>query len=221
MKKSSRVFKTKHACIFCGKLVAKPSKHMKTVHADEKLITDLENIEDDKEKTKMLALMRNQGNHKHNTIVKDRKYGEILLARRPQGTGFKLENFKPCPNCDSRVNNLGQHRSYSDRCICKTGKMGKKEVELKSNLKVGKFSAQSTLMQSVLVKMRDDECGKVAKGDRLILQLGEAGLRKNVKNKLRRGNYASSKMRLCAKMLMELRIMTKQPQATWYEMLHP
>ena len=46
------LFTTKYACTFCGKLIAKQYKHMKTVHVEEKLLSDLENIEDGKEKTK-------------------------------------------------------------------------------------------------------------------------------------------------------------------------
>ena len=48
----------------------------------------------------------------------------------------------------------------------------------------------------VLSKLKSDEVAEIATTDKLILALGEASLRKNIKNKLRRGNYASTKMRL-------------------------
>ena len=37
-KKNNRVFKSKHSCLICGKLVAKPVQHLTQVHTQEEAV---------------------------------------------------------------------------------------------------------------------------------------------------------------------------------------
>ena len=53
--------------------------------------------------------------------------------------------------------------------------------------------------------MTADEISKVAQNDPLIVMLGESWLRRNLSNKLKRKYYSSQRMRLNARLLIELR----------------
>ena len=100
--------------------------------------------------------------------------------------------------------------------------MGKNEAELKADMLLGKYEEQSDMLkEEVLGKMKDDEIGNVAKTDSLILKLGEGTIRKLVKNKLKRGIYTSTKMRLVARTLLEVREIIEDPVASWSDVLKP
>ena len=118
-------------------------------------------------------------------------------------------DYNPCPSCYAWVSDLAKHRSYSDRCIMKesTGdKMGKREVQLRAEVQRGLHKTASKMLQEeVLSKLKDDDVSNVIKGDELLIEFGNFSLRKNIRNKLRRGSYASNKMRLCARVLIECR----------------
>jgi hypothetical protein len=86
----------------------------------------------------------------------------------------------------------------------------------------GQFKEQSNMMKyEVLARMKKDDIGNTAKTDKLILKLGEAGLKKNVKNALRRGTYTSCKMRICARALHEVRTIVDNNNADWEEVIKP
>ncbi len=53
--------------------------------------------------------------------------------------------------------------------------------------------------------MTRDDCSKIAQNDGLIVALGESWLRRNIDNKVKRKYYASSRMRLNARLLCALR----------------
>jgi len=125
LKKMDRVFNTRHACLFCGKLFAKVHDHIMQKHHDEAEVQLLPSINNpDKEKRRrMLTLLRNKGDHKHNKRVMEAKQGELILARRPAGVkSIRTDQFKPCPSCFMWVSDVAKHRSHSNRCVEKKRK---------------------------------------------------------------------------------------------------
>ena len=168
----------------------------------------------------MLTYYRNKGNHEHNLATVERGVGEILLTRRPPGEDVALERYKPCPDCFAWVSNLAKHRSYSERCVMKKGKMGKKSAEIKSGILLSNTDNSQMLVTEVTARMREDRISEEVKADDLIRQIGEACLKKNLSSKLMRGTYASTKMRLCARVLLEMK--NANPSITnWTEALKP
>ena len=170
-------------------------------------------------------MLRNKGNHKHNLAVIEAESGELLLSRRPQGEGpFLAASYKLCPSCFAWVSNLAKHRSHTDRYVAKEGKLTKREVQLKADIHMGHHKgAIKELQDEVLAKMSDDNISQILKKDHLIIELGNASMRRNVKNELRRGSYASCKMRLCGRILQQLREMgsADDANASWDDMLMP
>ena len=66
-------------------------------------------------------------------------------------------------------------------------------------------TASKRLASEVFTKMLTDEVGQVARADKLIIQLGNQWMEKNVGNKLKRGVYTSQILRLVAKFLIAVR----------------
>lgn len=206
LKKMDRVFNTRHACLFCGKLFAKVHDHIMQKHHDEAEVQLLPSINNpDKEKRRrMLTLLRNKGDHKHNKRVMEAKQGELILARRPAGVkSIRTDQFKPCPSCFMWVSDVAKHRSHSNRCVEKNEKISKRQLMVACEATSGTYGHVPSLLQSeVFSKMcLTDTITQIAVNDQLILELGNACIQKNSRNKLRRGQYASNKMRLSARLL--------------------
>ena len=229
LKKLDCVFKSKHACFYCGKFICKPVEHLEEKHSEEKGMKEILQLTKEKDvdahRKNLVTMLRNKGNHKHNLAVIEAESGELLLSRRPQGEGsFLAASYKPCPSCFAWVSNLAKHRSYTDRCVAKEGKLTKREVQLKADVHTGHHKgAIKELQDEVLAKMSDDSISQISKKDHLIIELGNASMRRNMKNELRRGSYASCKMRLCSMILKQLREMgsADDANASWDDMLMP
>ena len=70
------------------------------------------------------------------------------------------------------------------------------------------------MLEEVYPTMKNDNISAVAKSDHLIIVLGNQWLVRNVGNVLLRRYYTSAVMRICARLLIVLRSMTKPPTGT-------
>ena len=94
-------------------------------------------------------------------------------------------------------------------------KQTKSNLLIQSYIIAGRFTSDSSklLRDEVLTItciMRSDDITEVAQSDALIFALGESWLRRNIDNKVKRKYYASQRMRLNAKFLMEIRKLEHQ-----------
>ena len=92
-KKLTRVYNTRHACLFCGALVLHLPAHLKACHKERLEQSVLHG----KSKSRYDQL-RIAGDHKHNKTVMEKGEGELLLARRPVNS-FIAGEHGPCPYC--------------------------------------------------------------------------------------------------------------------------
>ena len=102
--------------------------------------------------------------------------------------------------------------------------MTKREALLKSAVQMGRHLGASTELQNeVLAKMSNNNISHVLTNDRLIVALGNATMKKNLKNETRRGSYASCKMRLAARVLMKAREIggVEDANVSWCDLLVP
>ena len=65
------------------------------------------------------------------------------------------------------------------------------------------------MLKEVFTIMTPDEVTETAQQDPLILALGESWLKRNIGNIEKRKYYASGRMRLCARLLIQLRLLHK------------
>ncbi|KAK6191260.1 hypothetical protein SNE40_002994 [Patella caerulea] len=134
--------------------------------------------------------------------------GEIILERRPRGK-FELKEYGPCPGCYLWLNHklLRKHKNV---CVAKCDFSKSASLITQSKIISGRIhtSPSQTLLNEVFSSMNMDMIGTVAREDPLIVELGNQWIQKNVGNRLKRGAYTGQIMRLCARLLINLREIT-------------
>ena len=139
--------------------------------------------------------------------VLNRGKGQILLARRLVSGPLDVTEYGPCANGLEWVK-LSVISRHQKTCISKADECHTKGVLLaSSNALCGRISSVATkaLVKEVFSCMHNDEIGKMAREDSLIIMLGNGWLARNVGNDLNRKYYTSSVMRLIARLLKYLR----------------
>ena len=172
LKKLSRVFKNKHACCYCTKMVCKPVEHLEGHHSNEEDVQEIISLSKDDAQWKTgLTILRNKGNHKHNLSFLSAKRGEMLLSRRPSrktAAPLFVSVYTPCPSCFVWVTDLVKHRSHTDRCVASESRMSKGGAVIASSTKVGRLTgASDALKREVLAKMADNAVARIMSGDSL------------------------------------------------------
>ena len=211
-KKHDRVYNSYHACYCCGELVQHIPVHMKK-HKYK--------IEDVREKFANsdhpdFSLERKLGDNKHNKKVIEEKWGELLLSRRLSSSCLDVKMYGPCINCFEWMLLCGLKRHYLKCSTEKNSSSAEKQssdtytsrdLVLKSQIVGGFLTGDISvkLRDEVMKIMRKDKVADVAFKDSLIMTLGESWLMRNVDNAEKRSYYASQHMRLCARLLLELR----------------
>ncbi|KAJ8045348.1 N-lysine methyltransferase KMT5A-B [Holothuria leucospilota] len=231
MKKCSRVYNSRHCCPFCKKLFTNFSQHvLGKKHEEEPAVIEIASIkvlrtdspqekaDKEKQRKRLLTILRNRGDNEHNNNVMAKKKGEIILGRRPiEGDDgyFSIDEYGPCPMCLEwlKVQVIPRHQST---CVADKGKIHKitkGNLLIQSAVLCGRLQcgASDVMVKEVYPIMRDDEIGKVAKSDPLITALGNQWMRRNLGNKLMRKHYVSAAMRLSSRLLIQLRSMVTPP----------
>ena len=205
-KTGTRVYNTVHACLYCKKLVQHIRAHLKSKHHKEEQMMALLTSDDDQHKDQSFSLLRALGDDKHNCAVIAEGAGEFLLTRRPDSE-FTSVDFGPCPKCREWMlkTSLPKHQKKCNSPD-KT-KRSRKDILPQSEMISGRLSSSASklLREEVFKIMTADEISKVAQNDPLIVMLGESWLRRNLSNKLKRKYYSSQRMRVNARLLIELR----------------
>ena len=243
IKKDDRPYDTVHACKFCSGLFTHIQDHVENKHKKEPQVLKIAEL---KEKVKNLhdhnqqklikqyqCLLRYEGDHLHNIKVLRNKDGELLVQRKACGKEtFVHHNYGPCPKCfvwlhlehslqahrkncngleDTGIIVFGQEKKGLNMAVSKAIIGEGLEID-KSCPLVGKY---------VMPIIRNDDVGKLAKEDRLIIELGEIWMVKSYGNKLARNKTSSFRMRLCARLLAAVRGFTKVPNLSVRDILCP
>ncbi|XP_014676676.1 PREDICTED: uncharacterized protein LOC106816566, partial [Priapulus caudatus] len=209
-KKLNRVYNSYHACLFCDKLVQHIPAHMKT-HKDIKEVKALFQEAKQTNEDPDFNSLRSRGDDRHNCKVINSGKGEVLLSRRPTDS-FSTSKYGPCPKCRDWML-LTTIQRHQKKCK-KTNKghkgeetSSKRDLLLQSDIMAGRLKSTPTkqLLEEVFSIMTRDDISRVAQNDMLLVALGESWLRRNQDNKNKRKYYASQRMRLNSRMLIELR----------------
>ena len=246
---SGRNYDRRHACYFCKKLMTNIQTHYEHSHKNTeevqsliKMKLEIENIASEVDRNVLKkrlhteqSLLRNKGNHIHNTEVCHAKRGEILLTRRKETNTFDISEYGPCPKCEEWIvlNNLSKHRK---NCIKKGGTEAKgSEV----NESVDNFTKGSAIVQSKIMKgyitlsaskkllnevfpsMNRDRITQTAQNDSLTVSLGDVWQMKHFGNKLRRKHFTSFRMRLASRLLLCVREAIGDDEASMHTILKP
>lgn len=225
VKKSDRVYNSRHPCPFCTKWQTNFSHHiLSKQHAEEPEVLEIMKLESSsKERKRLINILRLRGEHQHNVQVIKEKQGEMLLARRSVSHSFCIDDYTPCPNCLEwiRISVLKRHQPH---CPARTDfTVSKGSLIIQSKIITGKIdgNASKSLVGEVFPIMIEDGVGKVAKTDPLIINLGNQWMQRNVGNRIMRKYYTSSIMRLAARLLINARQMTKDDSISMDSLLQP
>ena len=222
------MFNSRHSCLYCKKKVIRIADHIRYSHSKEEDVIKAQSEENTKDRTFLFDIIRNKGDHMHNREVLKNGSGELLVSRRltekDEKRGIFTKDFSPCPKCYLYVKNLPKHLAYTARCKMKKGKYSKAKATAESNVMMEKSSSggpSDLLEKETLSKFIEGEVSEIAKTDPIIIDLGNNSIRRNAKNVLKRGSYASFRMRMAARIMIEVRKLVNSPKLTWEQILKP
>jgi len=212
-KKDDRVYNSHQFCGVCHLKVTNFAQHIERnqdKHKESVEIKQIQNEKDKKRKGELRTLLRGKFNNEYNLSILKKGKGEIFLERRPTKT-FDVREFGPCPKCLLWIRKelvkkhqnscVGNVKSVGSRSETSTSLLTQSDIIAKRLLP----EASKSLTKEVFQIMNLDEVGKVVREDPLLIQLGNQWMQKNVDNKLKRGSYTSQILRLCGRMLLNLR----------------
>lgn len=89
-----------NVCIFCNKKQKKLARHLETVHKDEEEVKKFKHLpKGSSERTKIIGVLRKQGNFNYNTKVSVND-GNFIVSRRPSAKKRRLaKHYLPCMKC--------------------------------------------------------------------------------------------------------------------------
>ncbi|ESP01949.1 hypothetical protein LOTGIDRAFT_157079 [Lottia gigantea] len=206
-KVKNRVYNSVHCCLFFQKLIQHFRPHLKAKHCHIKKVDNAFSVHAAGNE-KPLELLRAQGDDLNNRRVIENGSGELLLFRRPS-KNLDASEYGPCPNCYEWIskNNIKRHQIKCMGIDNALGIQSKRNLLLQSDIACGRFKSNASefLWKEVFSIMTVDLISEIAQNDVLIVALGECWLRQNIDNALKRAHYSSQRMRLAARLLVELR----------------
>ena len=211
-KSGKRCYDNTHACVYCGKIVLHINLHLKTHRNKEEVKEILRSEKQD------FTELRKKGDDRHNREVLELGEGEIILARRSRDLKFDVRQYGPCPACREWVALKGLKYHYKScsttQSINHVMKPKKKDLVVQSQVLAGHIDCTSKLLQKEVIPiMTQDDVSSTAQEDPLIRALGESWIKRNVGNKEKRPYYASARMRLAARLLLQLKASLQQKDA--------
>ncbi|XP_069109552.1 uncharacterized protein [Argopecten irradians] len=211
VKKNERVYNSYQFCGVCGKKVSNFAQHIernKRSHEQSLEIKKIQEETDKKKKDDLRTILRGKFNNAFNMETLKKGKGEILLERRPT-KAFNLSDFGPCPKCLLWIAKKLM-RKHQKSCVVRgTGTAASSMLITQSDIISKRLTAEASenLVTEVFQVMLNDEVGKVAREDPLLIHLGNIWMEKNVDNKLKRGCYTSQILRLVARLFLQLKEM--------------
>jgi hypothetical protein len=190
-------------CCFCLKFVCRLFRHFSDCHSTESEVVRLKMVTSSEEKKVAVQLLKNRGNWLHNCSVLKANEGEMVVSRAPADVStFNHRDYIPCDLCFAVFK---EAEMYRHNCP-------KASTGLKPRAKSGKVLAAQAMdsrfskgMANVLVGIHDDEIGRVAKSDELLLAWLEFYVKTGFWSQSKWRSQTRSKMRLGARLLIELR----------------
>jgi hypothetical protein len=172
-------------CTFCGKRnQSKISRHLLTVHKNETKVRDILLLpKQSSQRIKLLQILANEGNFKHNVAALQKGEGEIVVARRSTLKWRKASDFTACEFCKKWVAKKNMWR-HSQSCLLRAeyynthSRNNKKRMVVKHGQAIvnnAVYKDNEDITIELLLRMRDDEIKEIVVADELIRR--EAGLR--------------------------------------------
>jgi hypothetical protein len=194
--------------------MSRVQRHFKDRHSNEPDVIRILLEKDETKQKNSWQHLKNLGNNQHNAEVIWKGEGELIVARAPADPSqWNPHSYAPCDLC---FNWYKEDELYRHSCPSKTS-------GVKPSMRAGKAIRKmmeenlSEGMASVLVGMHEDEVGKAAKSDTLLLQWLELKCSNGFWHQKKWQSLARSRLRLGGRLLIELR--KTSPGATLQEFI--
>ena len=158
----------------------------------------------------MLNDLQCRGDFQHNMKVL-KTGGELAVLRRPATSNIvNVKDYKPCPYCTVFVT-IAELWSHTKTCEKNVHQEHNSNVAKKADLlcfpNQNVAGATTELQEMVLGNMKKDEITKVVLSDELITTFGSFLL---CSQGLRKANLISQRMRILARLLIQLKVVTSE-----------
>ena len=187
-----------HSCLFCKKMVIKMARHLELKHSNETCVSQILALpKGSKIRRRSWLKMINNGDYNHNYDVLEKGVGTVIPKYR--GKNSSVDGLRPCSNCNGmyRKSKLSVHVKSCNPLMknksCRAGAL---------LLPVPKQVSKS-LWSNVVLKMNEDEIGRKARNDSLIIAFGERMYNKQDISEHTPG-HVSGKMRELSRLLLDL-----------------
>ncbi|XP_006814230.1 uncharacterized protein LOC102801744 [Saccoglossus kowalevskii] len=212
-------------CVYCMNKYPKLPRHFENKHSTEKDVVYALSFRKGSTERKILwQKLANKGNHAHNVEILKDGYGYIIPYRRPSFT-VPVSQYLPCPEC------LGwfiRAELYKHNKICPvklfenaTPKLIHRRIQQVAGMLLPHSdNVTEGMADRVLSRMTQDEVTVIARNDYLIIEFGSREYMK-VGTESAKIQYVKQKMRELAKLLIELRKISKKNASSLKEYIHP
>ncbi|XP_036150600.1 GATA zinc finger domain-containing protein 14-like [Monomorium pharaonis] len=161
----------KNFCFYCKKMQAKISRHLERVHKNEEEVKKFTGLpKGNKERQKIIGLLRRRGNYLYNTDPTYNK-GELIVCRRPTESRKKAaHDFICCAGCKGffTKNNIRHHfKQCTKKIVGRTVKVLGRKVQGRIH-----ESANSILRNVVFPILREDDIIRLIRYDELLITYG-------------------------------------------------
>jgi len=193
---NTRIFDKRPYCYFCGVQQSQVQRHWLTKHGTEREVIEIDTCKDRNEKWRLIARLRNLGNHFHNVEVIRAGHGELMVTHR-KSSEVEALNYVPCDQCYAYVlkTELWRHK-------CKFGKADRGRKISSAQLLLPAPSNVQPEVHELLSSMKDDNVRFLAKRDGLIMDYAKKMVHvKGMKKKL----YIRDKVREITRFLIQMR----------------
>jgi hypothetical protein len=153
------------------------------------------------EKKSAALILRNQGNWIHNSSVLAAGQGEMIVQRAPMD--ISTFDYKDYTACDLCLGFFKDTEMYRHNCP-KAGPGQKPRVKAGKVLVGMAESGMSQGMATILVGLQEDEVGRIAKSDELLLSWLDFHCKTGFWRQTKWRSQTRAKMRLGARVLLEL-----------------
>nr|XP_057918564.1 uncharacterized protein LOC131109977 [Doryrhamphus excisus]XP_057918565.1 uncharacterized protein LOC131109977 [Doryrhamphus excisus]XP_057918566.1 uncharacterized protein LOC131109977 [Doryrhamphus excisus]XP_057920422.1 uncharacterized protein LOC131115987 isoform X1 [Doryrhamphus excisus]XP_057920423.1 uncharacterized protein LOC131115987 isoform X1 [Doryrhamphus excisus] len=193
-------------CYICGKPQSKITRHLKT---HEKTNVEVAQVlafpKHSKERQRQLNILRNKGNHKHNTDVLTSGTGVLKMKRKPKKVQ-DVKQYVHCTYCHALY--LRRHLwRHLQKCLSKPGETkGQGRTRVLSLATMSESGLPQQISQGVwklLTVMKDDDISAAVRSDFCILQLAQSFFNKHGQDPTKY-EYIRQKLREVGRLLLIL-----------------
>ncbi|XP_033108973.1 uncharacterized protein LOC117110386 [Anneissia japonica] len=204
---SKRIWDRHNFCVYCNMQYAKLPRHFERKHSSEIEVAQILSLPKKSAKRSMMwGLLKNKGNHAHNSEVLKSGKGFLIPGKR---TIYKTTptEYLPCCNCLAyyKRNEIWKHQKSCPALAVKgkVAKGGRIQGKCSLILSTEGPAISSEFQENILNKMNVDRISLLIRNDMLILNYGKRLFSKFTE--YHQFQYCSQKMRELRRLVLELR----------------